>query len=785
MHTPRFSRRWLALALGCALAEGAQQEALAQQAPGGIQEVIVTAQKREQNIQETPIAISALGADSIEQRDIRDVSALNNLVPNLRLTSTAGNQNGATIAIRGSVTFNPNLALEPTVGIYLDGIYMGKNYGAIFDVADLERIEVLRGPQGTLYGKNTVAGAINLITRQPSGEFGGKLRVGVGNYNLRSSKLDLDLPALGEVDEGAGRLSAKLALSTKKRDGFVKNKTLLGLPPADLSLLGGSSSVAARPASSATLGDVDAVSGRAALRWQPRSQVDITYTYDFSDAKQTPQNAQLTSVGKLYPMIVPNAAQFVDSHRASWASVDQAEHDDSHVKGHALAISWDVGELGALGDVTLKSLTGYRRLQALQGLDYDGTPYPLNQAVGDYHYRALSQELQWIGSTERVEYVAGLYYFKEKGDVDNPQYQPLYGVDHVAIHYGMDNKSWALFGQAEWTPPIADDRLKITVGGRYNRESKSVYRDQTSYSLAAPTVPVVVMPVGTEGDKSFDNFSPMLVVAYQLTDTANIYGKIARGWKGGGFNATAGTVAAFQTPFKNETVTEYEAGLKSQWLDNRLRANVALFQDVHEDQQITQFIPGAPPQSIFTNAGKSTIRGIELELVAMPLEALQLSANYGYLHAEFNKYSDTCTNITSINCPPGSTLNQRYDATDIYKVPSAPRHTLNLAADYTQPLPIGELAARVDWSFVSGYVFYPQPALYENTRINSHALVDARLTWQRISVAEKGELALSLWGKNLTNKSYRVTGIDWSATYFATNYFGDPRTFGIDATLSF
>jgi iron complex outermembrane receptor protein len=752
----------------------------------GIQEVIVTAQKREQNIQETPVAISALSAEMIEDKDIRDISALNNLVPNMRMTTTAGNQNGATIAIRGSVTYNPNLAMEPTVGIYLDGIYMGKNYGAIFDVADLERIEVLRGPQGTLYGKNTVAGAINLITKQPTGEFGGKLRVGVGSYNLRTSKLDLDLPGIGTVGEGAGRLSTKIAFSSKRRDGFVKNETLLGLPPANLSALGGSAAVAARPASSATLGNVDAISGRFSALWQPAANFDVTYSYDFSDAEQYPQHAQLTSVGPFFGnVIVPNAGQFTSTGRQSRASIDQSHADDSHVKGHALTLSWDVGDLGWLGDVTVKSLTGYRKLDAKQSLDYDGTPYPLNQAVGDYKYHAWSQELQWVGSTDRIEYVAGLYYFSEKGDVDNPQFQPVYGIDHVNIFYGMDNRTWAAFGQLEWTPPVLDDRLKLTLGGRYNQEDKSAYRNQTSYTLAAPATPIVVMPAGTDADKTFSNFSPMFIAAYSLTDDINVYAKVARGWKGGGFNTTAATVATFNTPFKNETVTEYEAGVKSQWLDNRLRVNVSVFKDEHEDQQISQFIPGSPPQSLFTNAGKSTVKGVEVELVAAPIDNLEITASYGYLDAKFNQYSDTCNNATSPNCPPGSVVGQVYDASHIYKVPSAPRDTANVGVAYTLPLPLGELVSRVDWSYVSSYVFYPQPALYKNTAIDGYDLVDARITWQKIPVAQSGELAFSIWGKNLTDKSYLTTGIDWSATYFATNYFGDPRTIGFDISLSF
>ena len=752
-----------------------------------VEEIIVTAQKREQNIQETPIAISALDAGVIENRDIREVTALNNMVPNLRLLSTPGNQNGTTIAIRGSVTYNPALTYEPTVGLYLDGIYLGKSLGSAFDIADLERIEVLRGPQGTLYGKNTIAGAVSLVTRQPSGEFGAKLKLGTGNYNLRSGRLDLDLPALGAIGEGAGRLSTKLSLARKTRDGFVKNETVQGLPGANLGSLGGGNGVPARPAASDTLGNINSTSGRLVALWQPRQDLDITYAYDFSDSEQTPQYYQLTEVGPYYgAVIAPGAARFASKHRQDRASLDWARRDDSHVKGHALTVAWDLGDMGALGDVTLKSLTGHRRMNSYQTPEFDGTPYLLGASIGDYRYRALSQEFQWIGSADHVEYVAGLYYLKEKGDVVNPSYQRQFGSDHADAWYGMNDKSMAAFGQLEWVPPVLDNRLTLTVGGRFNKERKTAYRTQINYPLAAPGTALVVVPPGTSAAKDFQNFSPMAVAAFQVDDNINVYARVARGWKGGGFNSTAASVAGFKTPFGEETVTAYELGLKSQWLDNRLRANFAGFYDRHRDAQISQYVPGASPQSLTTNAGRSTVKGLELELVAAPVDNLELSASYGWLHAKFDRYQDTCQASARVNCPAGVVPGQVYDAAGLYAVPYAPKGTAALAATYTLPLPVGELVSRVDWSYVSDYVLYPQPSLARSTAVRRYDLVDLRFTWQHIPIGSGGDLALSLWSKNLLDKSYLANGIDFGTpNYYAVNRFGDPRTFGFDATVKF
>lgn len=772
----------VAAAVSTLLCANIFSSALAQSA---IEEVIVTAQKREQGLQETPIAISAVSAGTIDSKDIRDISAINNMVPNLRLTPVPGSQNSATIAIRGSVTYNPNLTLEPTVGMYMDGIYIGKSYGAVFDVADLDRIEVLRGPQGTLYGKNTLAGAINLITRQPTGEFGGQLRVGMGNYNLKTAKLDLDLPAIGTAGAGLGELLGKISLSSKRRDGYVDNETLPGLAPADLSAVGGPASVPANAASSSTLGNAKAFSGRLGLLWRPVDTVEVSYSFDYSETDQTPQLAQLTRVGAFFSgPIVPDADRFASSKRQSKASVDQSLRDDTDVRGHALIATWDAGELGILGDVTLKSLTGYRKMRNIQTLDFDGTPYPLNQSTGDFYFDSLSQELQWIGSTDRVEYVFGLYYLEEEGEVDNDQFQAVYGVSRVDIDYGMDNTSKAVYGQLEWTPPVLEDRLTLTFGARYNEEDKEVFRTQTRYLLATPNTPDVMLPPGTRGKKSFNAFSPAFTAALQLSPDISAYIKYSEGWKSGGFNATASSIDAFMTPFDNEVVTEYEIGLKSAWLNNRVRANIALFHDEHKDQQVTQFMPGAPPQSIFTNAGQSTIQGAELELIMIPIDRLELSLNYGYLDAEFDEYMDICTS-NSTDCPAGTPLNGAYEAKDIYKVPSAPRNTVSLGITHTYPLPVGELLTQLDWSYTDSYVIYPQPALNRDTAVNSNSLVDARISWRDIPLGQNSTISFSVWGKNLADRSYRYSGIDWTDSYYTFNYFGDPKTYGVDMSITF
>lgn len=750
-----------------------------------IEEVVVTAQKREQSLQETPIAISAFDADFVDKKDMRDLSALNGLAPNLRMASSPGNSSGATINIRGSVTTNPALTLEPTVGIYLDGIYIGKNIGGLFDVADLARVEVLRGPQGTLYGKNTLGGAINLIAKRPTGELGGSVKFTAGSDRLRSVKTALDLPALGEVGEGPGRVSAQLSYIATRRDGFIDNVA--------------STEPGALPPAGRDFDNLDRRSGRVALLWQPVDAVDVHYAYDFSRIEQRPQMFQLTRLDQaqvdLYTQLAGlpryDLRPFESSKRLSQASQNAAQQDDADVSGHGLELAWNAGEFGALGEVTLKSLSGYRELEALAYVDWDGSPFPLLNTGRDVDYRAKSQEFQWVGETERLNYVVGLYYFQERGQTTDPLDLSLYPAQlapgvfapspYIISRYSLDNDATAIFSQFEWMPPVLDDRLRLTLGGRYTREKKSITRFYQIPAFGAPLID------NADFDEDYGNFSPTFVVAYQPSYDVNIYGKIARGWKAGVFNAESSDLQELDSPIDPESVTSFELGMKSRWWQDRLQLNAALFYNRHKDMQISRFRQD-DAQSVFSNAGAATVRGLELELVAIPVENLQLTVGYGYTDPEYRKYMDECRlTATGANpCPAGVATGQLYDARDVNRFPYTAEHAGNIAVEYTLPWQLpggGELLALLDWSYTDGYATYPDPYNYENTSVRSHDLLDARLTWGRIALGGDTELAVSVWGKNLLDESYRVNGIEWGP--FTTMRFGDPRSAGVDATVKF
>ena len=281
----RYARNQLVLAVGSATLFSTlatlPAAAFAQQL--ALEEVVVTAQKREESLQDTPISISALSRDALEKIRFMDITDLTGEIPNLQIRSTAGDSNGATIAIRGTVTTNPNINFEPTVGIYLDGVFIAKNTGNLLDFVDLERIEVLRGPQGTLYGKNTIGGAINLVTQKPTGEFGLNAKFGVGRFDERFGKVTVNFPAIGSIGEGPGQLSSKITYRKYQRDGWADNVFSTISPFAEAP-------------SSRTFGEKDDEAVRLSLLWDINNQWSARYEYDRSEMDRTPPLMQLTRI---------------------------------------------------------------------------------------------------------------------------------------------------------------------------------------------------------------------------------------------------------------------------------------------------------------------------------------------------------------------------------------------------------------------------------------------------------------------------------------------------------
>jgi len=731
----------IARAVTAALLAGAGIQALAQTA--GLEEMVVTAQKREQSLQEAPIAISAFSSEALEQQGIEDIQELSGLVPNVMFNASPSSTTGATVAIRGSVTTNPAITWEPTVGMYVDGVFIGKVLGGIFDVADLERIEVLRGPQGSLYGKNTVGGAVNLVTRKPSGEFGGELLGSYGNYGYYRARASVDTPAWGTVGEGLGQLSANITLQHEEHEGYTSGThDRVGSPLA-------------QPAVADEWDSTDADSGRVALALDVTENFDARYAYDFSNKDNTPQAPHLTHADPdQVPFLLPYVGD--EDKRPSRLSSDTEVFEEADIDGHSLHLGYDLGESGFLGDVQLKSITSYREMTWDDLLDIDGSPIDAFHSGRGIDYDQTSQELQLVGATERVNYVVGLYYFEESADVINPiTFFGVFGTPTGVNEYGLESESRAVYGQFDWKPgaEMLRDRLTVTVGARYTEEKKDQYWQH-------PGEPY------TKADEDWNNFSPAVTLAWDLSDDVNVYARYAEGWKSGGFNGEAGSPESFQRAYDPEEVASYELGLKSRWLDDRLQLNAAAFQNKVDDMQLSIFLADGSAASVVDNAGKATVQGVELELVAVPVENLQLNFNYGYLDAEYDEYIDAGVDVA----------NDR-------DVAYAPENTASAGIQYTVPgVLCGNLTARLDWTYTDDRVVYTEPLQNLHSQLDAYSLLNGRLTLADIPLGN-GSMKVAAWGKNLLDEDYRMSTIPF--IIWTVSYYGAPRTYGMDLSYEF
>ncbi|MEQ9395227.1 TonB-dependent receptor [Haliea sp.] len=837
MNLPRFVPRPLALALSPILVTLGMA---AQAQVGALEEVIVTAQKRAETTQETPISISALSETVLEQRGINSTSNLIGEVPGVFGFDAPGSRGATSLAIRGfGGGSGANLSTDPAVGIYMDGVYIGKMNGSGMEVAELERIEVLRGPQGTLYGRNSTAGAVNFISRQPTGEFGFRVKGTVGKYDERALRLNADLPAVGEIGEGLGRLSASFGYQTRERDPLYDNTS------------GG-----------AGFDSIDRQAWRLALKWEPTDALTLDYSYDESRLDEngalqqvvgfTPVTLDgstrvetLAQLRSFLPLLLQNPAadprianrlipsmdqtlavyrerEAAGQGRRSSGAADNTPVSDNEVSGHALTLTWDAGNFGALGDITFKSITAYREMETYVGGDLEdidssldangvgamndlillqlgsayfgagGMPNPTADffwsgvdSVGGFHsnqdtdsaYEQFSQEFNIIGATDRVDYVLGLYYFDDEAVYDRRAVflAPLGGTG--LQNYDYTTESLAVFGQATWRPQVLDDRLSLTAGLRYTEEDKEIFYDYLNRPFGAPPSGI---PAQIELQENFYNVSGNVTAAYQLTDDINAFVRFATGYRSGGFNGEV-----FANPFEEETIEQWEIGIKSDWWDNRLRINGSLYTYVYDDLQVSQIeTKNGTATSLIANAGKADRWGGELEILAAPVEDLIVGLNYAYVHGHYDEFPELCgTNV------PQTCL----DTTDAAKRGSAPSNQLTASADY--------VFARTSFGDIRGYLqaswqdewyesalwtgnYAGEPFIYDHQIMDERTLVNARFSLENVKAGD-GLLTFALWGKNLTNDDYPTFGINFGGLGIITEQYGPPRTYGLDVTYEY
>ena len=705
------------------------------QSVGMLEEVVVTAQKRVENLQNTPIAITAITESTIDDLDIANVVDLAGLAPNVHIINTPSNNTSATIAMRGGTTINPAITWEPTVGMYLDGVYLGKGQGSIFDTVDLERVEILRGPQGTLYGRNTLGGAINLISKKPSG-LGATAKMTLGNYSLNQFQFISD----SKIGDNS---YFKLSLNTKNRGGYVSNtdspyQAAQGVVPNQVS-------------SHSELDTIDS-RGYKFTYFHEGENTTLTVSHDKNDQKNVPPFAQLTNtipnwsaafgVGasaytgglKLWPV-----EMFTNTSRQSVAHTNTPTYETSVVRGTSITLAQET----TLG--TMKAIWAKRTTDWNDRLDLDGGPFPIADTERHTNYDAETLEIQLSGSTDNMEYVVGYYILKDNAFTSNPQ--SFFGGGSVfAQNYSGAGDSTALFGQVTYA--VAEN-WDVTLGARSTEEDKVGFKEYVGI-------------ISASGKGSFDDTTSTFIVSHDYSANTNLYFKVAEGFKAGGFNAESSNPYAAATPYAPETISSTEFGLKGKYFNNRMMLNVAYFDNEHEDMQISYFTANAAAASEVIN-NSADISGLEIETTTLINDSTKLMVNLGTLDSEF-----TGNKVAS-------------DGYKLEQVPYSPETTLyvSLEKDY------GAYRMRLDHSRIGEHPTFPyssQDPRAALTTLASRATTDFRLLTEPME-----NLQLNFWIKNLGDKGHRMSSIPFGPAFgqLTLSYFSAPRTIGMDLHYKF
>jgi iron complex outermembrane receptor protein len=752
--------------------------ALAQSAAGPpkapsatLEEIIVTAQKREQNLQSVPVSITALTESALVANRVADVRDINGLVPNLTVRQGQGAP-FPIYSVRGVVTSGVAPGQDKGVSLYLDGVYLQNTLGSIFDLADIERIEVLKGPQGTLFGRNSTGGAISIITRDPTGEFGVRQELTAGNYDQFRSKTRIDLPALGPF-------SAAVTYLHSQRNGDVRNLgagTQWNYGPATNGKLG----ILTSPKH---LGDHDIDSVSAAIKFRPSDKFDLSYKFDYAADHFTPEayapaalnTALLGPAGGLINGLLatqPNPANLSQITKYRPRAVNNAFTVPGYTRndGHNFTAQWRPNDY-----VSFKDILSFRKNTVRVNVQLDGigglvntspflgpvgAPFLMVASTSSLDERQWSNEAQVNVDTQWFHLTAGAIHFHDvnvAGPVGQGTSIIIFGTvpnfvipNAHTLHSRVVSVSDAIYAQPEIH---LSSKLDFVAGLRETRDTK---KGVDNASLAIGPLPI-----------DYKNSRPtyLLGLNYKANSDTFLYAKYSTGYISGG---ELGTLK-----YSPETSESYEGGVKLDLLDRRLRTNLAVFHAEYTGlQYATAGLQVGLPQisQVIVNGGNAKADGFELETTTTPLEGLTVTANVGYTNFHY----------TSVNLALSSSISA-------YLPVDRPKWTTNLAVQYQTPELAGgtHVLMRADMSYQSKqHLSYnlSTPQTFENTTVGHNFLLNGRIALTDLKLA--GATAeVALWGRNLTNNRNPTTDIAGNFIFSAN--FQPARTFGVDLNFNF
>lgn len=738
---------------------------------GAIDEIVVQARKRDELIQDTPVSVTAVSSVTLEKMNATRLDDIEQMVPNLRITSGQNGVNG-NIRIRGVGATNTDIAFEPGVGLFVDGVFLPRSLGSLIDLVDVQQIEVLRGPQGTLFGKNTVGGAINVTTAKPEPGYSANALVRTGNYSLVETRAGFNAPV--EIGGLGDRVFTRMAFRTLREDGYTHNE----YADNDWS-------------------NRDSLSFLGSVRILPVESVTVDVSGLWSNEHSRSRGGQCVVV-RPSPLF-RTVQEACETSRPYHFSADTAGLTDVSSYGSWGTVQWDAGEVGPLDELSLKSITAWReqRARLRQDLDmtaatlsFTGDPFLKLDSTGDGanggapgKQSQVTQELQANARAGKFSFVAGAFTFWEDGSDTRTVTYSLGRSTSTETRTTIDNFTWALYGQATWD---VFEWLSGSVGLRYSSDTKAA--DQRVEILGDET------PTFDDAKETFGAWTPMASLSF-LTPGAWLestpfdhlvtYVTYARGFKGGGFNAVLNPQSeADLESFDPEYFNSYELGTKFLMFENRLAMNTSGFIGKWKDQQVQAFATvgvgdgGVPQvQNRTLNAAESTIYGAELEFVGVPTPELRLEGSLGYLHTEYDEFDRA---VSFLDGDEIDRSGQRFAET--------PRLQTMLAAQYSFPIDRlpwrrinGWLTPRLEWSYQSD-VFYEGPELGAASEQDAYHLLHGKLTYE----FDDDRASVGLWARNLTDERYFDQAFSLGGSIGTFNrFYAQPRTYGAEVSYKF
>tara|TARA_R100001129_G_scaffold164756_1_gene131072 strand:+ start:1424 stop:3631 length:2208 start_codon:yes stop_codon:yes gene_type:complete len=735
MKQPKFQKSMIAAAVATLLgspAALAQQNEEAEVDEGKLERIEVTARRTNESLQEVPVSVSAFGEQELEQSGIEDITELQFKMPNTTFQVSRGTNSTLTAYIRGVGQQDPLWGFEPGVGIYIDDVYVARPQGAVLEVLDVQRVEVLRGPQGTLYGKNTIGGAMKYVTRELTGYNEFEVKGTVGSYNQRDLKVSGQTALADNFYVGG-------AFATLNRDGFGEfvntgdenyNKELM--------------------------------TGRLNAKWLVNQDINVKFAADWTKDDSNARGGHREQESLLSDE--PRLTDVYDSYTAmpTWNEVE--------TEGYSMTVDWAISN-----DWMFKSVTAYREGYTNTNIDFDSTVNPVLLVPAIYEDDQTTQEFQFMYRDDRMDFVGGVYFYE--GEACGV-FGTVLGMLGLTIDNGgcVDTSSQAAFGQATYH---VDDQWSFTLGGRYTRDEKEadVYRYTYAGVKFLDRNDYAADPIAVNSDfttkADWSKFSPHASVSYQANPDLMFYASYSNGFKSGGVDMRADVSInpSARDPYDPETVDTYEIGVKSEFMDGRLRANLSTFYSDYQDMQVT--VQTAVPTGVSSqvlNAADSTVKGVELESTFAATDSLNFTGSIGYINAEFDE-------VAVFN----PTTQQVEDVSNRWSFANTPELTANLGFNQEFNLGNGALV----WSGAVAYrdetQIFEEPSPLDE---DSYSLVNTSLVWY----SNASNWTVGLHAKNVFDEEYRLSGYNFGSTFgenIVTGYYGDPRTVSLSVGYRF